>query len=151
MPRKHALASPSTSATRTARAACGSGRAAASAGACLPPAPPAARRCWQRWSQPSWRAARLCSIRCRSPPGARSPAGRACHARSPRRETGYAHDEEETIADLSRLAGAIPRSHAGGGHVAISISISTKTLTAKRKATIKVALDDIIATLRDRI
>ncbi len=67
------------------------------------------------------------------------------------RETGYAHDEEETIASLSCVTRAIPGSHAGGGHVAISISTSTETLTAKRKATIKATLDDIIAALRDRI
>lgn len=58
---------------------------------------------------------------------------------------------QNCASGVSCIARAIPSSHAGGGHVAISISTSTETLTAKRKATIKATLGDIIAALRDRI
>ena len=67
------------------------------------------------------------------------------------RRTGYAADEEETIAGLSCIAAAFPSSHADSGSVAVSISALCETLDADRKAQIRSALDQIVRELRSRL
>lgn len=67
------------------------------------------------------------------------------------RASGFAHDNEETIAGLSCIAAAMSTPHVDGGYVAISISAQRDLLTSERKAEIRQTLVQICETFRHRV
>ena len=67
------------------------------------------------------------------------------------RRSGYAAEEEETIAGLSCMARAFASEHADGGAVAVSISAALDGLDDARKSVLRAALDGIVEDLRTRL
>jgi DNA-binding IclR family transcriptional regulator len=67
------------------------------------------------------------------------------------RRTGYAVDDEETVAGLSCVAAAFASTHADGGSVAISVSARRDLLDDARKAALRDVLDRLMSELQTRL
>lgn len=67
------------------------------------------------------------------------------------RRSGYASEEEETIAGLSCVARAFASDHADGGAVAISVSAGLEGLDEGRRQALRAVLDRVVHELRTRL